>query len=98
MISFAVTAKLICAFVFAYAECWFSYDAAHIWVVLDGTDMAQVEIKTRTSIDSSIKIKKKSVSSKSVVRYDEKILKFGQTTIFSYDKDCKETPNGLYQC
>ena len=29
MISFAVTAKLICAFVFAYADCWFSYPAAH---------------------------------------------------------------------
>ena len=27
--SFAVTAKLICVFVFAYAKCWFSYDAAH---------------------------------------------------------------------
>ena len=24
LISFAVTAKLICAFVFAYANCWFS--------------------------------------------------------------------------
>ena len=30
MISFAVTAKLICAFVFAYAHCWFSHAAAHI--------------------------------------------------------------------
>ena len=30
LISFAVTAKLICAFVFAYAECWFSHDVAHI--------------------------------------------------------------------
>ena len=30
MISFAVTAKLICVFVFAYAKCWFSHDAAHI--------------------------------------------------------------------
>ena len=30
LISFAVTAKLICAFVFAYAQCWFSHDAAHI--------------------------------------------------------------------
>ena len=31
-ISFAVkvTAKLICVFVFAYAKCWFSHDAAHI--------------------------------------------------------------------
>ena len=30
LISFAVTAKLICVFVFAYAKCWFSHDAAHI--------------------------------------------------------------------
>ena len=30
LISFAVTAKLICAFVFAYADCWFSHGAAHI--------------------------------------------------------------------
>ena len=32
LISFAVTAKLICAFVFAYAyaKCWVSHDAAHI--------------------------------------------------------------------
>ena len=25
-----VTAKLICSFVFAYANCWFSHDAADI--------------------------------------------------------------------
>ena len=30
LISFTVSAKLICTFVFAYAECWFSPDAAHI--------------------------------------------------------------------
>ena len=30
VISFAVTAKLICAFVFAYAYCWFSHVAAHM--------------------------------------------------------------------
>ena len=30
LISFAVTAKLICAFVFAYADCWFSHVVAHI--------------------------------------------------------------------
>ena len=24
------TAKLICVFVFAYADCWFSHEAAHI--------------------------------------------------------------------
>ena len=29
LISCAVTAQLICAFVFAYADCWFSDDAAH---------------------------------------------------------------------
>ena len=29
-ISFAVTAKLICVFVFAYADCWFSHAVAHI--------------------------------------------------------------------
>ena len=32
LISFAVTAKLICDFVFAYAKSWFSHDAAHITV------------------------------------------------------------------
>ena len=30
LISFAVTAKLICAFVFAYAKSRFYHDAAHI--------------------------------------------------------------------
>ena len=30
LISFAVTAKLICVFVFAYAKCWFSHDAAQM--------------------------------------------------------------------
>ena len=30
--SFAVTAKLICVFVFAYADCWFSHEAAQMCV------------------------------------------------------------------
>ena len=30
LISFAVTAKLICVFVFAYADCWFSHEANHM--------------------------------------------------------------------
>ena len=30
LISFAVAMKLICAFVFAYADCWFSHVAAQI--------------------------------------------------------------------
>ena len=29
LISFAVTTKLICTFVFAYANCWFSHEVAH---------------------------------------------------------------------
>ena len=33
LISFAVTAKLICVFVFAYAKCRFSHDAAQISVL-----------------------------------------------------------------
>ena len=33
LISFAVTAKLICVFVFAYAKRWFSHDAAQILVM-----------------------------------------------------------------
>ena len=30
VISFAVIAKLICVFVFAYADCWFSHEAAQM--------------------------------------------------------------------
>ena len=30
LISFAVTAKLICTFVFAYAKCWFSHGLADL--------------------------------------------------------------------
>ena len=29
--TFAVTAKLVCAFVLAYAKCWFFHDVAHIF-------------------------------------------------------------------
>ena len=34
LISLTVNAKLIWAFVFAYAECWFSHEAAHFIVKL----------------------------------------------------------------
>ena len=37
LIGFAVTAKLICVFVFAYADCWFSHGAAQLYYV--GTQM-----------------------------------------------------------
>ena len=30
LIGFAVTAKLICVFVFAYAKCWLSHDAKKV--------------------------------------------------------------------
>ena len=30
LISLAVTAKLICAFGFAYVACWFSHEVAHL--------------------------------------------------------------------
>ena len=40
LISFAVTAKLICIFVFAYAYCWISHEAAH----LDSTDSCIINI------------------------------------------------------
>ena len=32
LISFAVNAKLICAFVFAYAKCLFSHESAHLFI------------------------------------------------------------------
>ena len=31
LISFTVTPKLICAFVFAYAKCWFSHDVVQMY-------------------------------------------------------------------
>ena len=34
LINFAVTANLICDFVFAYAKLWFSHDAAHLYVCI----------------------------------------------------------------
>ena len=34
LISFAVSVKLICAFVFANADCWFSHEAAHTCTLL----------------------------------------------------------------
>ena len=36
LISFMVTAKLICVFVFAYAKRWFSHDKAHLFLIYQG--------------------------------------------------------------
>ena len=32
----AKTKALICVFVFAYAKCWFSHDAAHLFLIYQG--------------------------------------------------------------
>ena len=32
LISFAVTAKLICIFIFAYVDWWLSHEAAHVYI------------------------------------------------------------------
>ena len=46
LISFAVTAKLICVFVFAYADCWFSHDTA-----LSAKDWLRVQISFKPNND-----------------------------------------------
>ena len=44
LISFAVTAKLICVFVFTYAKCWFFLDAAHLCFVFSNVStLAQAQ-------------------------------------------------------
>ena len=55
LISFAVTAKLICAFVFANAECWFSHAAAQLSKMEDSgrnrictTMLYKVKIRTNS--------------------------------------------------
>ena len=51
LISFAVTAKLICVFVFKYAKCWFSHDAAQVFILLQ-TNTKKVGIESVASSDS----------------------------------------------
>ena len=51
LISFAVTAKLICAFVFAYGRCWFSHDAAHM---CDRNSIVLLKLKTKMLRDETI--------------------------------------------
>ena len=36
------TAKLICVFVFAYADCWFSHEAAHSFVLNNKVSMGKL--------------------------------------------------------
>ena len=49
LIIFIVTAKQICASVFAFVKCWFSHDAAHFNECLQGT-LCFVPIQERTLI------------------------------------------------
>ena len=50
MISFAVTVKLICTFVFAYTKCWFSHDETFLLLTGD-VDNVTKELK-KTFIDT----------------------------------------------
>ena len=44
LISCAVTAQLICVFVFAYANCWFSHAAAHVtFLISEQGEIAEEE-------------------------------------------------------
>ena len=58
LISFAVTAKLICVFVFAYAKSWFSHDAAHmacvIWKELASEEKSFENFDRRRTQDACI--------------------------------------------
>ena len=42
LISFAVTTNLICAFGFAYADCWFSHEVTFVFFFLTG-DVGHVD-------------------------------------------------------
>ena len=50
LISFAVTAKLICTFGFAYADYWFSHEAAHMAVIRSLRDRS-ISNSSQTSDD-----------------------------------------------
>ena len=51
LISFAVTAKLICVFVFAYAKCLFSYDVAQ-FCLDDSTNIGSLMFHDETDINA----------------------------------------------
>ena len=70
LISFAGTAKLIWAFVFAYAKCWFSHDAAHLIMVISlkfqlgcllKSDTEQFKLQSVKSQNRLLHLKKVSV-------------------------------------
>ena len=61
LISFAVTAKLICTFVFAYTDCWFSQVAAQINKQTIFRNYTQVYVEKLSLIyDKALTLKKES--------------------------------------
>ena len=59
LISFAVTAKLICVFVFAYSKSRFSHDAAHFVLTITDSpgqqEEARVQVRVAMMADSLMK-------------------------------------------
>ena len=86
LISFAVTAKLICVFVFAYAKHWFSHDAAQMFVFQGGwLDEAAGLKKTDTSLVVASATPKKLVSTAS---WNKKVNFSNTENVSSPDKVC----------
>ena len=58
LISFAVTAKLICVFVFAYAGCWFSHEAALFLLqkIVESLDESHTPLALTSSISTVISL------------------------------------------
>ena len=51
LISFTVTAKLICAFVVAYAKYWFSHEVVHIVELLYHIPINTFKLKLKSAVD-----------------------------------------------
>ena len=52
LISFAVTAKLICVFVFAYADCWVSHEVAHFIEAVNDISQYLINFNASVKVDS----------------------------------------------
>ena len=56
MITFTVTAKLICVFAFAYSDCWFCDAAAQINVISVGSGQKSVDLISKHDHKSVYKL------------------------------------------
>ena len=70
LISFAGTAKLICVFVFAYAESRFSQDAAHIICTVDTQKATQVKFDRFIETMCQCQEQKKKYSACKTIRHN----------------------------